>query len=401
MPARQIYLAATLNGVAIPNILSARCSFGYDMMVSEATIYVPVSPGFQLYDQPVILSMGAGTFNVARFTGLLRKYDYTLYPRALGLVCYGNLVRAQQYENNEEGAGSPGGLDINDLGGAGVADAVLVRNVLSRVPRLTYTAGNIVGTSATWGTQVTTIHASPFLWRNGHNPSIKLDVGGKGETALDYIQRIDSVSAVYTGNTAPSGFYRTYEQIGGTIRRSLLGSRPRSVVDFTFTEGADIWQGTSSREYPIANRVYVQGYDYGRIGGPVSNLSSSTIQANNPFMPQSERHTYTFSSPLIEKGLFADAGAGMDCETVANALMLDVNRETVRCEFTTPRDDLLGPGATVLVQGFGGAPDRLGIGENLWVTHVDVSVDSDGSFTQRLSCLGGGLPDSYTPAPPV
>lgn len=401
MPTRSTYLSASLNGVAIPNIFSARCSFGFDMMVSEATVYVPVSPGFQLYDQNLTLTLGAGTNNVQRFNGLLRKYDYTLYPRALGLVCYGNLVRAQQYENNEEGAGSLGGLDLTDLVAAGSSDAAIVQAVLNRVPRLTYIAGNIGGTTTAWGTQVTTIHASPFLWRNGHNPSIKLDIGGKGETALEYIQRIDAVSAVSTNNTSPAGFYRTYEQIGGNIRRSLLGSRPRGVADFTFTEGVDIWQGSSSREYPIANRVYVQGYDYGKIGGPVSNLSSSFLQNNNPFMPSTEKHTYTFSSPLIEKGLFADAGSGMDCETVAGALMLDVNRETVRCDFTSPRDDLLGPGSTVLVQAVGGSVDRLGIGENLWVTHVDVSVDADGSFSQRISCLGGGLPDNYTPAPPT
>lgn len=404
MPTRLSYQAATLNGVALPNILSSRCSFGYDMQVSEATVYVPVSPGFQLYDQNLVLTQGAGN-NVVRFNGLLRKYDYSLYPRMLGLQAFGHLIRAQQYENNDEGAGSPGGLDINDLqpGGVGTTstDQNIVIAVLARVPSLSYSFGNIGGTGKIFGSQVTTLHASPFLWRSGQNPSIKLDIGGKGETALEYCQRMDAVSAVYTNNTSPSGFYRLYEQVGGTIRRSLLGSRPRGVVDFTFTEGIDIWQGSSSREYPTANRVYVQGYDYGKIGGPVSNLSSTFLQGNNPFMPASEKHTFTFSSPLIEKALFADAGLGMDCETVALALMLDVNRETVHCDFTTTRDDLIGPGSTILVQGPGGAADRLGIGENLWVTHVDISVDPNGSFSQRLSCLGGGLPDAYTPAPPI
>ncbi|GAC1397729.1 MAG: hypothetical protein NVSMB60_08080 [Mycobacterium sp.] len=403
MPTRKPFVSATLNGINVPNVLNARCSFGYDMMVSEAVVFVPVSPGFQLYDQNMILTMGAGTVNAVRFNGLFRRYDYSLYPRMLGLACFGNLVRAQQYENNDEGAGSYGGLDINDLTTVGTnsTDQNLVGAVLARVPRLTYVAGNLGGTGTMLGTQLTSIHASPFLWRNGRNPSIKIDVGGKGEGALDYIQRIDAISAVYTSATAPAGFYRTYEQIGGTIRRSLLGSRPRGVVDYTFTEGVDIWQGSSNRAYPIANRVYVQGFDYGKPTGPSSNLNSPVLQSNNPFMPQSEKHTYTFSSPLIEKGLFSEAGLGMDCETVASAILLDVNRETVRCDFTTTRDDLIGPGSTVLVQGPGGAPDRLGIGENMWVTHVDVTVDTDGSFSQRLTCIGGGLPDNYTPAPPL
>lgn len=399
MPTRATYLAATLNGVAIPKILSARCSFGYDIEVSEATVYVPVSPGFQLYDQNMVLSMGAGTNNVVRFNGLLRKYDYSLYPRMLGLQCYGHLVRAQQYENSQQGA-VPGGLELNDLVGASTTtDQAAVVAALGRVPQLSFSAGNIGGTGVTFGTAASWT-PSAYFWRSGTFKTTEQFTGSKGETALEYCQRWDAVSAVYTNNTSPAGFYRLYEQIGGTIRRSLLGSRPRGVVDYTFTEGVDIWQGSSGREYPIANRVYVQGRDTGLIG-PISNILSTTIQSNNPFMPGSEQHTYTFSSPMLERALDTSSGSGMSCETVANALMLDVNRETVRCDFTTARDDLLGPGSTVLVQGPGGAPDRLGIGENLWVTHVDVTVDTNGSFSQRLSCLGGGLPDSYTPAPPI
>lgn len=470
MPTRQSLLSATVNGLPILQLLSGRCSFGFDMMVSEAVLYVPrasqmpsttwtashaylaaqvvkpttrnghlyqvivagTSGGSQpafpttaggtvtdggvtwqefgidiIYDDNIVVTMGAGTNNVVRFNGLFRRFDYSLSPRMVGLVCFGHLIRAQQYENNDEGAGSPGGLDINDLQSGGVGttstDQNIVIAVLSRVPNLAYTSGNIAGTGVIFGGQVTTLGPSPFLWRNGQNPSIKLDVGGKGETALEYIQRIDAVSAVYTNSTSPAGFYRLYEQVGGTIRRSLLGSRPRGVVDFTFTEGVDIEAGTSSREYPAANRVYVQGYDYasrsGHGMGPVSNLQSTTIQSNNPFMPSTEKHTYTFSSPLLERGLDADAGTGMSCETVANALMLDVNRELVRCTFTTPLDYLIGPGTTILVQSPGGIPDRLGIGEPLWVVHNDISVGEDGHFSQQPQGLGGGLPDNYTPAP--
>lgn len=465
MPTRATNFSATVNGFAILNLKSGRCSFGFDMMVSESVIYVPrasqmpsttwaashaylagevvrpttrnghlyqvivagtsggseptwpttsggtVTNGgvtFQefgidiVYDDNVVVTMGAGTNNVARFNGLFRRFDYTLSPRLVGLVCFGHLVRAQRYENNDEGSGSPGGLDLVDLLGASSGtDEDLVQAVLDRVPNLSYTSGNIGGTGITFGSQVTVLSPSPFLWRNGANPSIKVDVGGKGETALEYIQRIDAVSAVYTNSTSPAGFYRLYEQVGGTIRRALLGSRPRATADFTFTEGVDIEQGSSSREYPIANRVYVQGFDYGRGGGPVSNLFSSTIQSSNPFMSSGEKHTYTFSSPLIERGLEADAGAGISCERIANALMLDVNRETVRLSFRTPLDYVMGPGSTILVQAAGGVPDRFGIGEGLWIVHNDISVAEDGRFGQNPQCLGGGLPDSYTSAPPV
>jgi hypothetical protein len=465
VPTRLTAFSATVNTFAINQLKGGRCSFGFDMMVSEGVIYVPrasqmpsstwtashaylaaevvkpttrnghlyqvivagTSGGSQpawpttpaatvtngsvtfqefgvdvVYDDNIVITMGAGINNVVRFNGLFRRFDYTLSPRLVGLVCFGHLVRARDYENNDEGAGSPGGLDIDDLLGATTGtDQAIVKAVLDRVPNLTYTAGNIGGTGVTLGAQVTSLSPSPFLWRNGANPSIKVYTGGKGETALEYIQRIDAMSAVYTNSTSAAGFYRLYEQVGGTIRRALLGSRPRSSADFTFTEGVDITVGNSSREYPLANRVYVQGYDYGAAGGPVTNLLSSTIQSSNPFMPSGEKHTYTFSSPLIERGLDADSGGGMSAETVANALMLDVNRETVRCMATTPRDDLVGPGSTVLIQAAGGVPDRLGIGENLWVIHGDIVVGEDGRFSQQLQCLGGGLPDAYTSAPPI
>lgn len=474
MPTRQTLLSATTNTFPILQLLSGRCSYGYDIQVPECVLYVPrasqmpsttwaashaylagevvkptsrnghlyqvivagTSGGSQptwpttaagtvtnggvtfqefgidiVYDDNVIVTMGAGTNNVVRFNGLFRRFDYTLYPRMVGLVCFGHLVRAQQYENSEQGS-VPGGLDIVDLLGASTGtDEDIVQAALAKVPNLSFSGGNIGGTGVVWGGAGQRIEGSAFMWRAGILLTTQGFSGGKGETALEYIQRWDAVSAVFTNSTSPAGFYRLYEQIGGTIRRALLGSRPRGTADFTFTEGVDVEQGNSSREYPLANRVYVQGATDPVSNAPLNNLLSSTIQSSNDFMPSTEQHTYTFSSPMLERDLDANpislndgsAGpsTGMSCETVANALMLETNRETVRCTFTTFLDYLIGPGNTVLVQAAGGIPDRFGIGENLWVMHVDNSVGTDGHYSQSLQCLGGGLPDSYTSAPPV
>jgi hypothetical protein len=108
---------------------------------------------------------------------------------------------------------------------------------------------------------------------------------------------------------------------------------------------------------------------------------------------------YSFSSSFIEWALEADGGIGMNCERVGNALLQDLNRETVTATFRTPLDDLVKPGATMLVQGPGGQPDRLGIGEPLWVDEVTSGVDENGMFYQDLTGTGGGLPDAHTPAP--
>jgi hypothetical protein len=76
--------------------------------------------------------------------------------------------------------------------------------------------------------------------------------------------------------------------------------------------------------------------------------------------------------------------------------MLDVNRETVSVRLTTGRDDLIWPGYTVQVQAGGGIPDRLGIGEKLWVDEVTCSVTEQGVFQQEVTGTGGGLPDPST-----
>ena len=54
-------------------------------------------------------------------------------------------------------------------------------------------------------------------------------------------------------------------------------------------------------------------------------------------------------------------------------------------EFSTPRDDLLGPGQTIHLHS-----PRLGItdeDQHYWLQHLEVTVDERGVFTQRLVCL--------------
>jgi hypothetical protein len=226
-----------------------------------------------------------------------------------------------------------------------------------------------------------------------------------GQHALEYIQQWDAVSAVYTSDTDPIGFFRTFETVNG-IYRALIGGRPRGSLDVPeFSEGIDILTGArASREYPLANAAYVTGADFGLAGAnPVRNVNGTAFvgQSSNPFQPSSRSVTYQFQSRFIEWALESDPGiVGMSCEKVGNALLADLNRETVTVNFRTWRDDLILPGYTILVQGPGGAPDRLGVGEKLWVDEVTTGIDADGSFYQEISATGGGSPDSATPAPP-
>jgi hypothetical protein len=90
----------------------------------------------------------------------------------------------------------------------------------------------------------------------------------------------------------------------------------------------------------------------------------------------------------------------MNAERVGNALLADWNRETVTAHFRTPLDLQILPGYTILVQGPGGQPMWLGIGENMWVDTVTTGMAEDGEFYQDIDATGGGLPDQYTPQPP-
>lgn len=407
MATRSTFLSVTFNGAVLTNTLSAFCRYSWHQNVPEATVYVPSDPfpGSQPYDQAVTIAMGAGN-NINRFKGVFRRYDFSLYPRQLGLVFRGNLVRALEYQNHSDPQ-HKGGMLLEDLLGAGNTTGT-DQAVISAVLSLAGLSGSINGTGVTWGSR-SDANVRSFMWRAGTSDNMLLPLAGAGQSALDYIQQWDQVSAVTSGGT---GFYRTYETVNG-IFRSLIGGRPRGSIDVpAFSEGIDIEPGAqSSREYPLANACYVSGFDTGLTAyGPVRNQAfDATTSANtgtflgqqsNPFMPSSRPVTYDFGSPMIEWGTEAESGVGMNCERVANALLADLNRETVRVRFRTWRDDLITPGMTILVQGPGGQPDRLGMGEKLWVDEVTTGIDANGQFYQEIAATGGGPPDTSTPAPP-
>jgi hypothetical protein len=408
VPTRKTYLAATLNGVALTKLHSAFCTYSWKLNdgIPTATVYLKTSPGTQLYNQTLNLTMGAGN-NMLRFVGLLRGYSFALFPRAVGLTFQGRLVRAAEYQNHDSPTAVNGLLLIDLLGTPTGTDQAVVSAVLTKAA--VTNVGTINGTGVTFGSRAPN---TTFLWRAGTSTNPLIPMTAAGQTALDYIQQWDKASAVYTSNTAPLGFYRTYETVNG-IRRALIGGRPRSTIDtgMTFSEGIDIeMRARTQRLYPIANACFVTGYDPGMGIGPVRNQAFDVAsggntgtflgQSSNPFQtypPVSVTRDY--GSPFLEWGAESEAGIGMNGERVGNAVLPDWNRETVTAHFRTQRDLLITPGMTMLVQGPGGAPDRLGIGEPLWVDTVTTGVAEDGEFYQDIDGTGGGLPDQWTPPP--
>jgi hypothetical protein len=309
------------------------------------------------------------------FTGILLQYDRTLWPRSLTLVCRGRLYRASEYENT-----LLGGTDMT-LGGVGQTDQAMVQSVLTTAG-VSFSSGNIGGTGKLLGTLGSAADlgpegefVGPFAWGG---PSAFGT--GVGETALSFIERLDAISEGY----------RLFETAGGVLYRYQIYGRPRTAFDVpVFTEGVDIFRGTSSRTIiPTRNRALITGYDLAKT--PAGMFLS--IQENNPFQPASEAHTIAFSSGMIEKIEENDTGysgavpgVGQSCRAVGNYLLGEYNREIVKLTMTTHRDDFIGPG-----QVHGVVSAHLGITEPLWVQHVDKEISAAGVYTQTMTYIGGG-----------
>ena len=384
---RRLTLAASVGGTTpITNVLSARLSFGFDVRTSQATLVTPTKPSCT-YDDVIYVTLGAGTNDIARFVGLVRDFQYSDSPPAVTTMCRGWLTKADEYENVEPVDASDVGLLISDLVGTDTATSTdIVKAVLDKAS-VPYDPANIDGTSTLYGDTI-----DPFVWLNGTNENPAIDITAAGETALAYIERYDAIDAVFDADAGTGGRYSTFETLpddeGNTVFRTLIGGRPWATEDFTFTEGVDILDGQFTRSLSqTRNYFLVTGYDDGAGIGP----EYFALQDSNDFQPVTTRHTQRFSSPMIERSNDADAGTGMSCETVANALSLEYNREIVKGWIETHRDVPLGIGQVHMVRTVSGLPGWLGVGEKLWAQSLDISVDEQG-FTQRVNYIGGGLP---------
>lgn len=343
------------NGTTLTNVLSFRWSLGYDLSVGEATIVLPTVSGAGTYYDDVSIVVDGST----RWAGELYQWDYALHPRAVTMSCKGRLERARQFKLPQAFTREEKGLQLADLAGGPSSDQDIVQAVLDYAGVNT-NGGNIGGT----GTVLGTIAPDQFVWQTS-------------DSALAYIQRIDAISLGY----------RTFETAGGQIFRSQISSRPTGSTDLTFTEGDDIREGSSSRTVQEAcNAARIGGYAVGDFADPRVWCQVES----NPFQSSSDPRVFSWDNSMIERRSEASDGEGISCEAVANFFLGELNREVVKVTMRTPRSDVVGPGQIHLVRGPGGAPDRLGVGERLWVQRVDGELDQSGAFRQNITYIGGG-----------
>jgi hypothetical protein len=358
---------------------AATCSFGFDQRVAEATVRRTGGGAVAVnYWSRVQIWMGTSVGGSSlRFAGYVVPVDNQLFPIEAGLICKGSLYRAQWVRNQ-----AAGGTVLADPD-TGASDQAQVMAVLDACG-VTYTAGNIHGTGkalghAFVGDEADAFTPLPWTW-------------AQGEAGLDVIERLDAVSVP----DAASGRYRTFESLGGTIFRTKLATTPTATPDFSFTEGVDVLEAKITRDPAgAANKVTVDGAPPPGVSlpGHIVVLTFTAKAASAPYLPpglptEPDGHAYvgaSFSSPLIEKALTADSGSLLSCEAVAQFLLAESNCVLDTLEFSTPRDDLLGPGQTIHLHS-----PRLGItdpDQHYWLQRLEVSVDERGAFTQRLTCV--------------
>lgn len=426
---RQIVCQVRVGTVIYNDFMQIRIANSLTQGSATCTLVFPIVHGN--YDDDVEVLVGAipGNGLAPRFRGKRRNAHFELWPRGVTIDCIGSLGVADEYLNWEDPVvmgGNPdaqgaGGLFVQQLvpgspliGGGATAgqiiSAVLYRASVPHNPALLGDSGRIYGVNIDGS-----LNSKVYLWNAGTMTAediSKFAYRKAGESALNYIHRYDQIDAQYDAATSSGGFFRTFESLGGDIYRVRVGGRPRGDMDvdpvagpIVFEEGKNILSAQFQRQYPTANRVLIEGGDSGA-GYQIHFEAASS----NPFMEPTSYH-YDPNPPSSDWIQFDTVefatlyGFGMDAETVAQARLLEVNRETVAGQLTTAEDWLIGPAQTHLVQGPAGQADRLGTGEKVFVqgNTMDLSLTAQGApiWSQTPSYLGGGLPDADLVAPPA
>jgi hypothetical protein len=355
MPAtiRETELVVTVGGHIVSNAIAVTASLGYDMNYGQATVTIAGEQPDMTYYDTVTIRVSAGGDTHTWFSGLLVQVEFTLYPRTLALQCRGRMFMLEQFKMQGEINPADGAVFLDDITGGPATDQTIVSTVIDTVG-LSLNGGSIGGT----GTIMGTVAPEEFGWKSG-------------ESALSYIQRIDSISLGY----------RTFESTGGSIYRTQVSSVPSGGTDMSFTAGVDIAEGKNTRSVTEAfNAVRVGGYAVGDYADPrvwYAEGSADVVTGTQ---------VYSFNSPMIERRADSSPGQGISTEAVANYWLGEVNREIIKLTMTTPRNDDIGPGQIHQINN----GSRLNISERLWVQRVDKSYTTSGAVSQSITYIGGG-----------
>lgn len=340
-----------------------------------------------------------------RFTGILLRIEASLWPPTYTLVCRGMLYMASQlrippflipgtttvipaailenipigillYTNintqNPVVNGLLPGPSTDVAAITAILQLVVAAAVQAKIPGgLIFNPADILGVNSIPGNTAVFGNVVPleFLW-------------APYRSAADIINQFDQICL---------GF-RTHDKYSGKIGRSQIFGYPAAASFAQFTEGIDVWEGSSgSRSIEqLCNASFVEG---SAVPSGFTGIINAYVQESNPFQPTSLPVIEQFSSPWIEASNLIVTG-GLNANDVANWRLTERNRELVTGQWITYRDDILFPGQTVNVNS-----PHTAVTENVWIQRVQVKLTADPvSFTQTFAGLGGGDPN-FGPSP--
>jgi hypothetical protein len=368
---RSVSCVVTFAGVTLTDVLSARGQVSADGGWPTCSVFVTAKPLTGNEEDDLTVVAGAGN-NVTRFTGKVRRFRSSAFPKGIEMIATGTLAYANEWAPAADpDADSGGDLIFDDEFPSGATDQALVAWALGFVPGVSYVGANIEGTGVTLGLEA----PEAFDWK-------------AGVSAWSYVQQIDRAT-----------LYRTYQQRDGTIRRVRMIGHPSSTTTTFTLAPQDILEGSTGNRNTeqTRNAAVVRGHDYGDGLGPVLGTAYGANDFQGDGTTASTRHPESFSSDLIEDGNDIDGtplgNGGLDAQAIADAILDDVNKEFVEATVQSWRDDTHGPAQTCLLD----CLDRLAIGEKMWVQAYAWEVDDGWTATYTLS--GGGLEQPYTPPP--
>ena len=358
---RRVSSVITFAGVALTDVISARGQVAADSGWPTCSVLVTAKPSVGNEEDDLEVVAGAGN-NVTRFTGKLRRFRPSAFPKSIEMVGMGTLAYAAEWAPDAD-------LIFDEEFPTGATDQALVVWALGFVPGVSYVGANIEGTGITLGTEA----PEAFDWK-------------AGMSAWQYVQRLDQAT-----------LYRTYQAADGTIYRTQMIGHPSSLTTSFTLANHDILEGSTGERNTeqTRNAAIVRGHDYGDGTGPVLGMAYGSNDFQSDGSVAATRHAEAFSSDLIEDGSDEDGtplgNAGIDAQDIADAILNDVNKEFVAAQIRSWRDDTHGPGLTCLLDTL----DRLAIGEKMWVQGYAWEVDDGWTSTYTLS--GGGLEQPYDP----
>jgi len=365
---RDVSLSVVFAGVTLTDVISARGQIDADGGWPTCSVFVTAKPATGNEEDTLTVTAGGQLNTLQRFTGRVRRFRPSAFPKSIEIVGTGTLAYANEWAPAED-------TYFDETFPTGATDQALVQWALDQVPGVTYTAANIAGTGITLGAAAGAPEA--FDWK-------------AGTTAWNYIQQLDRAT-----------LYRTYQDHNGEIRRVKMIGHPDFTEDFRLGP-EHILDGATGNRYTeqTRNYVHVRGHDYGDGLGPVEGSASGANDFQGDGSATATRHGEEFSSDLIESGVDIDTGIwdgspGLRADQIADEIINDVNKEFVEATVPSWRDNLDGPGQTVLLD----ALARLAIGEKMWLQSYQWEFNDRG-WTATYGLTGGGLEQDNPPPPP-